>query len=179
MRTPMRDAPKAVQEEPAGRQAANGETRPSRPSHRDEIEAARREREAFKKMSPEEQQRFREKKREEFLERRRAAQGKDGREEGRRARRKRGSRDSEPEDLRSAAIKARDQYEESMDEEERSRYKRRSLGYWMGRIEHRRKRAAERERRHSRDNGANAGAETSDNQPETTPKTTQPKTRKE
>lgn len=186
---------------------------PHREAYRAAVEAARREHEAFKRMSPEEQQRFRAKKREELLARRRAEHEKGMRENGWRGKRMRGhrrygSRDDamagtvgdagrrdvaadetsraervKMEELRSAAIKARDQYEKAMDEEERSGYKRRSLGYWMGRIEHRRERAAERERRHSKDKGENAGAETSDNQPETTPettpKTTQPQKRKE
>ena len=158
-------APKTVPKGPAGQQAANGETRPSRPSHRDEIEARRREREAFRKMSPEEQRRFREKKRAEFLAREHAPSKKGAHAKGRGSRGPAAAgpggapvpqgentaelspadREKAMEELRQAAVKARAEYERSMDSEERSQYKRRSLGYWMSRVERRRERSALRE----------------------------------
>ena len=139
-----------------------------RKAHRDAVEAARREREAYRKMSPEEQKRFREKKRAELLERSRTArggaarrrQGRHGEASPASANAPAKSRLAEEKELRDAAIKARKRYEESMGDEAYSGGNgRRSIGYWMDRVRRERERAAERERRQSSGNGAAAGAE--------------------
>lgn len=99
--------------------------------------AARRERKALeKKPSIEERRRAAEERRAKLMDRKR--------EEGM--------------DLRSAALKARAQYERTMGAEALSG-RRRSLSYWMGRVRRERERAAGRDRRHSAGKGADAGAE--------------------
>ena len=171
---------------------------PHREAYRAAVEAARREHEAFKRMSPEEQQRFRAKKREELLARRRAEHEKGMRENGWRGKRMRGHRRYGPRDgamagtvgdagrrdvaadetsraeraeiqeLRSAALKARAEYEESIGEAADSDHHRRSIGYWMSRVRRERERSAERGRQPaSNGKGGDAGAETSDNKPKT------------
>lgn len=136
-------------------------------------EAMRREREAFMKMSPEEQQRFREQKREELRARRRSAH-----EKGRQDRLRPDSRDAataradegaaadravrtrpEIEELRAAALKARAEYEESMGEATAAKYRRRSVGHWMNYVRRQRERQSP-----SEDKEANVGADAADNQ---------------
>ena len=192
------DAPKAVPQEARGQKiagdvnvktvvgAAHAEDvrSESKKAHRAAIEASRREREAFRKMSPEEQQRFREQKREEMRAKRAAhgnsksvrarlwhepgevaaagaddapARQDDAAKEKARAKR------VEQEELRSAALKARAEYEESMGEAKAAKYRRRSVGYWMNRVKRERERTAARERQSpSQDKGATAGAEASE-----------------
>lgn len=152
------------------------------------VEARRREREAFMKMSPEEQRQFREQKRAEMLARRKgdprrmgdarnrrqhgageavaaaaagdAAQSEESSERTARA---------ELEELRAAALKARAEYEDSMGETRAANYRRRSVNYWMNRVKRQRERAAERELRHSSDvMGADAGASAADSQEQKT-----------
>jgi len=152
------------------------------------VEARRREREAFMKMSLEEQRQFREQKRAEMLARRKedprrmgdarnrrqhgageavaaaaagdAAQSEESSERTARA---------ELEELRAAALKARAEYEDSMGETRAANYRRRSVNYWMNRVKRQRERAAERELRHSSDvMGADAGASAADSQEQKT-----------
>ena len=135
-------------------------------------------------MSPEEQQRFLAQKREEFRARQRSA-----RENGRHGGLRRGrggsasvdgdsprqgatapdesmrAKRAELEELRSAALKARADYEESMGEATAAKYRRRSLGYWMNRVKRQRERAAEHERQQPP--SKYAGADASENKPET------------
>ena len=127
-----RNTPKSVPQEAHGRKVAvdvkkvtsnataKGAGLSPRTTRAAAAEAMRREREAFMKMSPEEQQRFREQKREELRARMRSAHEK-GRQDGLRP----GSKDAadrtvrtrpEIEELRAAALKARAEYEESMGE---------------------------------------------------------------
>jgi len=159
-----------------------------RAAHRAEVEANRREREAFMKMSPEEQRQFREQKRAEMLARRKgdprrmgdarnrrqhgageavaaaaagdAAQSEESSERTARA---------ELEELRAAALKARAEYEDSMGETRAANYRRRSVNYWMNRVKRQRERAAERELRRSSDvMGTDAGASAADSQEQKT-----------
>lgn len=146
------------------------------------VEARRREREAFMKMSPEEQRQFRERKRAEMLARRKgdarnrrqhgageavaaaaagdAAQSEESSERTARA---------EREELRAAALKARAEYEDSMGDTRAANYRRRSVNYWMNRVKRQRERATERELRRSSDvMGTDAGASAADSQEQKT-----------
>lgn len=186
-----RNTPKSVPQEAHGRKVAvdvkkvtsnataKGAGLSPRTTRAAAAEAMRREREAFMKMSPEEQQRFRERKREELRARMRSAHEK-GRQDGLRP----GSKDAataradegdaadrtvrtrpEIEELRAAALKARAEYEESMGEATAAKYRRRSVGHWMNYVRRQRERAAARERQSpSEDKEANVGADAADNQ---------------
>lgn len=125
-------------------------------AHRAEVEARRREYEAIKKMSPEEQRKFREQKRAELLERRRKSHGKQAAGK---------SAQAEYEELRSEALKARKEYEETMGEATAASYRRRPVSYWMNRVKRQRERAAEHGRRtRSENTGVDAGAGAPGNQ---------------
>lgn len=135
-----------------------------RAAHRAAEEARRVEREAYRKMSPEERRQFREKKREELVAHRR-----DGRGRGPAGK----SEQEEREELRAAAIKARTEYEDSMRDEATgemaANYRRRSVSYWMSRVKRQRERAAERGHRSQSENfGVDAGASAADSQKQKT-----------
>ena len=149
---------------PAGDQAHGKDGKPPaiagvderRAAHRAAEEARRVEREAYRKMSPEERRQFREKKREEFTARHRDPRGKDQVDKSGR---------EEQEELRSAALKARAEYEETMGEATAASYRRRSVGYWMNRVRRGREHSAARGRQsQSENNGVDAGASAADGQ---------------
>ena len=138
-------------------------------------DAVRREYEAFKKMSPEEQMRFRKQRREERLRKRMADEMAERDRQRQAASREvvksasggaqapRGddavkTAQSEDSELRAAALKARAEYEESMGEAAAANYRRRSVGYWIERVRRQRERTAARtDRGQPGDTTANTG----------------------